>query len=79
MNSTKTAVSIMLAGSADGVMLPCYVVYMANNLYSTWMEGAPQRTRLNCRQSGWFDAIAFDDKVTPLQCHIKKKYLVKKC
>ena len=29
----------MYAGSAAGLLLPTYIVYKAENLWSTWMEG----------------------------------------
>ena len=60
-NSSKTAISIMYCGSAVGQILPCYVVYKAENLWSTWTEGGPKNTRFNRSKSGWFDACCFTD------------------
>lgn len=60
-DSTKSAVSIMFCGSASGNMLPAYVVYKAEHMWSTWTEGGPAETRYNRTKSGWFDAISFTD------------------
>lgn len=60
-DSTKTAISIMFCGSATGKMLPAYVVYKAENLWSTWSENGPQGTRYNRSRSGWFDNTCFSD------------------
>ena len=51
-DSTKTAISVMFCGNAAGQVLPCYVVYKAENLWSTWTEGGPKRTRYNRSSSG---------------------------
>lgn len=61
INSTKTAISIMYAGTADGQLLPPYVVYKAEHLWDTWTLGGPKGTRFNRTKSGWFDAICFED------------------
>jgi len=60
-DSTKSAISVMFCGSASGDMLPAYVVYKAENLWSTWTEGGPKGTRYNRSRSGWFDACCFND------------------
>ena len=61
MNQSKSAISIMYAGCADGTLLPAYVVYKALNLYDTWTIGGPPKTRYNRSKSGWFDMICFSD------------------
>ncbi|KAJ8927221.1 hypothetical protein NQ314_020343 [Rhamnusium bicolor] len=61
INPTKSAVSIMFAATGDGKMLPCYVVYKAKNIYSTWVVGGPKYTRYNATLSGWFDNVTFTD------------------
>lgn len=58
---SKSAISIMFCGNAMGQMLPAYVVYKSENLWTTWMEGGPARTRYGRTKSGWFDAFSFDD------------------
>ncbi|KAJ8930279.1 hypothetical protein NQ314_016932 [Rhamnusium bicolor] len=51
----------MFAATGDGKMLPCYVVYKAKNIYSTWVEGGTKYTRYNATLSGWFDNVTFTD------------------
>ena len=60
-DSSKTAISVMFCGNSVGNLLPCYVVYKAENLWSTWTEGGPKGTRYNRSRSGWFDACCFAD------------------
>lgn len=60
-DSTKSSTSIMFCGSAIGVMLPAYVVYKAEHMWSTWTEGGPKHTRYNRSKSGWFDMNCFSD------------------
>ncbi|KAK3794232.1 hypothetical protein RRG08_039013 [Elysia crispata] len=61
INSTKSSTSLMFAGTASGTVLPLYVVYKAENLWSTWTEGGPKGCRFNRSKSGWFDHICFND------------------
>ena len=61
MNSSKSSTSLMLAGTAAGQVLPLYVVYKAEHLWSTWTEGGPDKCRFNISNSGWFDHICFYD------------------
>ena len=61
MNSTKTSTSLMLAGTAAGEILPVYVVYKSEHLWSTWIEGGPHKARFNRSKSGWFDHVCFVD------------------
>ena len=60
-SSSKTAVSLMFCGSTSGQMLPPYVVYKSENLWTTWTEGGPENCRYNRSRSGWFDATTFAD------------------
>lgn len=61
MNSTKTCTSIMMCGNAVGEMLPPYVVYKSEHLWSTWTEGGPEGCRYNRTKNGWFDMATFED------------------
>lgn len=61
LNSTKGAISLIFSVTADGVSLPVYVVYKAENLYSEWVQGGPRDTRFNRTRSGWFDSTVFED------------------
>lgn len=49
INSSKVAISIMIAGAADGHVLPPYVC------------GGPPGCRYNHNSSGWFDLALFED------------------
>lgn len=73
MNSSKSSTSIMFAGSGDGDLLPCYVVYKASNLYDSWVEGGPKGTYYNRSLSGWFDSICFDDWVNKIAVPFLKR------
>lgn len=53
-------ISIMVCGSADGELLPPYVVYKAQNLYDGWTLGGPAGTRYSVSKSGWFDMEIFE-------------------
>ncbi|KAJ8970767.1 hypothetical protein NQ314_001037 [Rhamnusium bicolor] len=55
------ATSIMFAVTAEGKMLPPYIVFKADNLWSTWTEHGPEGARYNRTKSGWFDKNIFED------------------
>ena len=61
MTSTKSSTSVMFCGSASGEILPPYVVYKADHIWSTWTEGGPRGSRFNRSKSGWFDVVSFTD------------------
>ncbi|XP_045497433.1 MFS-type transporter clz9-like [Colias croceus] len=61
MNHSKSNVSIMMAGTAAGDLLPPYVVYKAQNLYDTWVSRGPRGAQYNRSVSGWFDGNTFED------------------
>ena len=61
MSGTKASTSLMLAGTAAGKVLPIYVVYKSDHLWSTWLKGGPAQARYNRTRSGWFDHITFLD------------------
>ncbi|XP_022181112.1 jerky protein homolog-like [Myzus persicae] len=60
-NSTKSAISLMFCGNAEGHLIPNYVVYKAEALWTTWTEGGPPNTRYNRSKSGWFDTNIFQN------------------
>ncbi len=78
MNSSKSATSIMMAGAADGTMLPVYIVYKAKHLYDTWRENGPKGARYNRTLSGWFDSNCFDDWIKTIVLPYFKKLEGKK-
>jgi hypothetical protein len=61
LDSSKSSVSVMFAGTASGYLLPPYVVYKAEKLYDSWTVGGPKGTRYNRSKSGWFDGVLFED------------------
>ena len=59
LSHSKSNISLMFCGSASGVLLPLYVVYKAENLWTSWTEGGPDKTRYNRTTHGWFDSATF--------------------
>ncbi|XP_030748969.1 uncharacterized protein LOC115877041 [Sitophilus oryzae] len=60
-NASKTSISVMFSGNAAGELLPPYIVYRANKMWTTWTENGPKGCRYNSSSSGWFDASIFSD------------------
>ncbi|KAJ0172922.1 hypothetical protein K1T71_011098 [Dendrolimus kikuchii] len=79
VNHSKASVSIMIAATASGVLLPPYVVYKAQNLYDTWTENGPPGTRYNRSQSGWFESNIFEDWIKTIVLPYFKDKEGKKC
>ncbi|CAG4957952.1 unnamed protein product [Parnassius apollo] len=63
MNHTKASVSLMIAGSAEGQILPPCVVYKEQNLCNTWISHGPEGAWYNRSASGWFYGTIFEDWV----------------
>lgn len=73
MNSSKSSTTVMVCGSADGTLLPPYIIYKSTHLYDTWKErgivGSPccdepccsRGSRYNRTSSGWIDSATFRD------------------
>jgi len=73
VNHTKSCTTIMICGSADGTLLPPYVIYKSEHLYNTWREGGvygypccsksccSQGCRFNRTSHGWMDAVTFEE------------------
>ena len=51
----------MYCGTANGDILPPYVIYKATLMYNTWMEQGPRGTRYNRTKSGWMDVATFEN------------------
>ena len=51
--TSKTAISLMFAGTAAGTLLPPYSVYKSKELAERWTTGRPPATRYNRSKSGW--------------------------
>ena len=58
---TKSNISIMVAGTAKGELLPPFVCYKAKGLFNSWRNGGPKGARYTCSKSGWFDATTFEE------------------
>lgn len=69
----KSATSIMICGNAMGHMLPAYVVYKSENLWTTWMEDGPSGTQYSRTKSGWFDSCVFEDWFMTIFLPVAKK------
>ena len=73
MNVSKSVTSLMFAASADGTILPPYVVYKATNMYDTWTLGGLAKASYSRTKSGWFDMQCFCDWFISITlCHLKK-------
>lgn len=59
-NYSRTTISIMVCGSASGVLLPPIVVNKANSIYENWCTGGPPGTVYKNSPSSWFDANLFE-------------------
>lgn len=55
LNLSKASTSIMFSATAEGKILPPYVVYKAQHLYESWKEGggAPKSHNITKRKVVW--------------------------
>lgn len=73
VNFSKSATSIMVCGSASGVLLPPYIIYKSDCMWDTWCQNGPKGTPCCSRpccsrgtryartKHGWLDAQTFED------------------
>lgn len=73
MNTTKSSISVMFCGNAAGQSIPPYIIYKAENLWTTWTEGGPPGARYNRSKHGWIDLVIFEDWFTSHLLPILKK------
>lgn len=59
VDHSKTSISVMMAASGSGELLPPFVVYKAKHRYEEWEENGPPGTRFSISKSGWFEAQTF--------------------
>ena len=78
INTSKAAITLMYCGNAVGELLPPYVVYKAEHLWSTWTIGGPKDTVYSRSTSGWFDSHTFQDLYFKLVLPTLKKQTGKK-
>ncbi|XP_050295727.1 uncharacterized protein LOC126735700 [Anthonomus grandis grandis] len=60
-DSTKSAHSVMFSVTAAGLLLPQYVVYKSENVWSTWTQSGPEGCIYNRSKSGWCYQSLFED------------------
>jgi len=60
-DSSKTAISLMLAGTAAGKLLEPYVIYRAQYLYPSWCARGPKGAVYTSTPRGWIDIYSFTD------------------
>ena len=78
MNETKGAISLMICGNAEGELLPPFVCYKAEGMFSSWRTGGPKRARYAVSKSGWFESEVFEEWFMSLALpHLKKRAGVK--
>ncbi|CAH1959591.1 unnamed protein product [Acanthoscelides obtectus] len=75
-NFTKSATTIMMCGSASGVLLPPYIIYKSEKMWLQWTENGPKGNpccnqrccasgaRYNRTSHGWMDAQTFTEWFT---------------
>lgn len=73
MNTTKSSISVMFCGNAAGQSIPPYIIYKAENLWTTWTEGGPPGAKYNRSKHGWIDLLIFEDWFTNHLLPILKK------
>lgn len=61
MNSTKSNISVMFCGNANGESMASYIIYKAEHLWTTWSEGGPSGARYNRSKQGWINGTMFED------------------
>lgn len=73
INHSKSSTTVMICGSASGVLLPPYIIYKGEHLWNTWKVGGPRGApccsepccsagaRFARTKHGWIDAETFTD------------------
>jgi len=73
INHSKSAISLMMCGSASGVLLPPYVIYKSEGIMDPWRQNGPKGfpcctdpccsrgSRYNRTSHGWIDAATFSE------------------
>jgi hypothetical protein len=63
----------MITGTAAGELLPPYVIYKSEGMWTSWVEGGPAGSRYNRTKSGWIDLTCFEDYFLWLLLPVLKK------
>ena len=61
INYSKGNISLMFAGTAAGELLPPYVIYKGECLWSMWCEAGPEGAQYGRSKNGWMDSSNFDE------------------
>lgn len=61
VNATKISFTVMFCANAAGEAIPPYIVFKAENLWTTWTRDGPEGARYNRTKSGWMDSATFED------------------
>lgn len=64
INFSKGNVTVMFSATASGTLLPPFVVYKANKMWSSWCLNGPKGCRYSNTPSGWFDGPMFEEWFT---------------
>ncbi|GFR98574.1 Pogo transposable element with KRAB domain [Elysia marginata] len=60
INYSRGNISLMFAGTAAGELLPPYVIYKGECLWSTWCEAGPEGAQYGRSKNGWMDSSNLD-------------------
>ncbi|KAJ8947645.1 hypothetical protein NQ314_008568 [Rhamnusium bicolor] len=60
-NYSKACTSSRICGNAEDRLVPVYVNYKSQKIWSTWTDDGPLNARCNRTSSGWFDFQVFED------------------
>jgi len=58
-NTSKQSFTVMMWGSAAGLMEPPQILFGAANLYTSWCRNGPQGAIYSCSKRGWMDIYRF--------------------
>ena len=74
MSSSKSSMSVMFCGNAEGKVLPPYTVYKSEYMWDSWITGGPDGARYNRSRKGWFDTTCFTDWLESIFLPNAKKF-----
>ncbi len=72
-NHSKSSTTVVMCGSAEGVLLPPYIIYKSEYLWPNWVSVTEKSKkycasdccktamRYNCSKSGWINPVIFED------------------
>ena len=80
--SGKDYITVLGAGSADGVRLPPYIIYKGVNLYAKWTERGPAGAKYGMSKSRWMEGKSglgqhsFQQCTVKMWCHPQLRQLI---